>query len=461
MKKLLLLNITLLLSCIAGYSQDSIRISGHLLNNTKYAKVIVKKFDIGSFDIAAFPIKNEKFSIVAPASISPGVYRLQYSQSEQNGYIDVIIDGKEKVIDFTIDINNIATPPVFNASEENKKWYAYQQESQKRIQKISFLGQFITQYPEPKDTIVTQVTKAYQIKKNELQKNELQFLSQNQNTWAAHMVENKPLYFANPTEDLIIQEYNQKNNFWNGINTNNPQLINTPLYTDHILNYLKYYMNPEMHFSETEMEEGFKKSVDTIMRKFSGNDVTKKFALKYLQLGFKEIGNEKVLQYIDEKYKGILLQCQDDTDNADFENRLKAYEALKPGVLAPEIQLVDGKGKLKTLIDFKQKEIVVVFWASWCPHCLEEVPKLQDWAKNNPDTLVLAISLDTDYNAFQEAIKQFPNLLHYCDLQKWEGKITSDYYVVATPTFFVLDKDRKIRGKYSSVTNLIAVQNDK
>ena len=216
-----------------------------------------------------------------------------------------------------------------------------------------------------------------------------------------------------------------------------------------------------MQFSEKEQEEGFIKSVDIIIQKFSGNDDTKKFALQYLQLGFKEIGNEKVLQYIDQTYKETLLQCQDETSKSDFEERLKAYEKMQPGTLAPEIKLVDEKGAIKTLLDFKQKEIIVVFWASWCPNCMEEFPKLQDWAKNHADTLVLAVSLDTDYAAYQESIKKFPNFLHYCDLQKWDGEIAKSYCIMATPTLFLLDSDRKIVNKYSNVEALISLSKNK
>ena len=96
MKERLLIIVIFLTTSFFGYSQDSININGQLLHNTKYAKVLVKKFNIGSIDIAAFPINNEKFYIKAPIDIEPGVYRLQYSQVEPNAYVDIIIDGKEK-----------------------------------------------------------------------------------------------------------------------------------------------------------------------------------------------------------------------------------------------------------------------------------------------------------------------------------------------------------------------------
>jgi thiol-disulfide isomerase/thioredoxin len=455
MKERLLIIVIFLTTSFFGYSQDSINISGQLLHNTKYAKVVVKKFNVGSFDFAAFPVNNEKFSIKAPIDIEPGVYRLQYSQVEPNAYIDIIIDGKEKTIDFTLDLNSKDVVPEFSSSKENKNWYIYRKESSLIQQKIQEIKRFIYQYPNPKDLIYQQAITAYEKEKSSFQTLEEQFIALNKNTWAATMVSNSPTIFTNPKDDVRIQDFYKKENYWNIITTTNPALINTPLYTEHILNYLQYYMNPEMQFSEKEQEEGFIKSVDIIMKKFGSNDETKKFALQYLQLGFKELGNEKVLQYIDEKYAAN-EQCT--VSEIEVQKRLKSYETLKIGNLAPKIELTANDGGINTLSDYQEEKVVIVFWASWCPHCIQEMPKLQEWAKNAKNTLVLAISLDDDYTAFQKAAAQYPNILHTCDLQKWNGKIASDYYIVATPTFFVLDKERKILGKYSNISTLIQEQ---
>jgi thiol-disulfide isomerase/thioredoxin len=460
MKKYILLYFIFFLSGFYCTAQDSIRINGQLLNNSRYAKVIVKKFNIGSYDIAAFPIKEDgSFTVTAPIYIEPGVYRFLYSQSN-NEYVDVILDSKEKQINFTLDLTIPVESrlPIFTQSKENSTWYAYQKERKTKLQKIQALQQLVVQYPEPNDKIVNEVQKAINEETKNYHKQDALFSKLNNNTWAAKMISNTPYYFANPKDDWRLQDFEKKEHYWDKISTTAPELINTPLFTEHILEYLKYYMNPEMKFSEEEMNSGFIKSVDIIMDKFGGNDKTKQFALQYLQLGFKEIGNEKVLQYIDEKYA---TQEQCTTSDNDLQKRLKGYEALKIGNLAPKIELTANDGSVKTLSDYTQEKVVVVFWAGWCPHCKEEMPKLQEWAKDTKNTLVLAISLDEDYTAFQTAAAQFPNMLHTCDLQKWNGKITSDYYIVATPTLFLLDKERKIVGKYSSVATLIAAQNDK
>lgn len=443
----------LLLLSTATFAQDSIVIQGELKNNSRFAKVVVNKFGIGSFAIGAFPIENNKFTITAPTDIEPGVYRLQYSQTA-NEYVDVIINGKEKNIAFSLDLlnENEKRKPVFTQSQENQSWYSYQNQSQLQLQKIAALQQALAGYPNTTDKIVAQLQTAVTLEQQNYHKQEATFLKNHANTWAAHMVQNKAVYFTNPKDDWRLQDLAVRDHYWDKIDATNPTLINTPLYTELILEYLKYYMNPEMQFSEQEMNEGFIKSVDTIMQKFSANEVTKKFALQYLQLGFKELGNEKVLQHIDEKYQELAAQCQDETDKAAFDKRMAGYAAMKEGAQAPNITFSNNS----TLYDLPSEKTIVVFWASWCPHCMEELPKVNAWAKENPNTKVVAISLDEDQTAYETTIQQFPNIFHNTDLKKWEGKAVNDYFVYGTPTFIVLDKDKKIQSKHAAFNNLIS-----
>ena len=394
-------------------------------------------------------IKNNKFTITAPADIEAGVYRLQYSQSSLHEFVDVIIDGKEKNIAFELTLSIPQQLPVFTQSVQNKNWYNYQKNTQKQLQKIELLSQFINQYPDLKAQIITQSKTAYNKEKAVYKTIFNKFITENKNSWAANMVANNPVYFPDPTEHFVAQDYKRRDNYWKNINTTNPKLLNTPLYTEHILNYLKFYMNPEMKFTEAEMETGFKKSTDTIMQKFGGNAETKKFALKYLQLGFKEIGNEKVLQYIDQKYKETIEQCQNDTEKVEFDKRMRGYEALKPGTQAPEIAFTQN-GKEYGLKDITNEKLIIAFWASWCPHCEEEMPKLQEYTKANPSIGVLAISLDKDKTAYETAIKKYPNMTHTTDLKEWQGKAVNDYYIYGSPTFIILDSDKKIIGKFPS-----------
>jgi len=413
--------------------------------------VVVKKFTIGSFDIAAVPITNEFFKITAPSDLEPGVYRFQYSQANLD-YVDIIIDGKELEIAFEIDCNAPENLPVFSKSEENINWYSFQKQQAQQLSKIEVLHQMLAQYPTTTDEIFLQTQNATKRGIQNYQAFFESFIKQNKNNWAGKLAACNTYYFTDPKELPKLQDYYKREHFWDRIDCNNPELINTPIFTEKILDYLRYYMNGAVQYSEEEMNAGFIKSVDTIMQKFSGSEATKQFAIKYLQLGFKEIGNEKVLQYIDQKYQHIIEQCNDNTgEKSDFEKRMAGYQAMKIGSQAPNITFTNNS----TLYDIQSEQTLVVFWASWCPHCMEELPKINIWAAEHPNTKVVAISLDDDQTAYETVIKEHQNLMHNTDLKRWEGKAVNDYYIYGTPTLVLLDKDKKIVGKYSKFEDLI------
>ena len=440
-----------LLSTFYSHAQDSIRISGQLQNNTRFAKVVVQKFGVGIFDIAAMQIDKEtgKFSITAPADVEPGIYRFRYSQTGYGDFVDVIINGKEKLIEWSVDVSlePDSRNPIFTASDENKAWRLFQAKQMETLNAIRIKEDFLSRYPSKSDKSYQSVLKDYEKAKKSYQKQYQTFVSKTPFYWAQAQAQFNQVYFTNISEHPRLQLFNAHENFWAGKPTTDSLLLNTPLYTDAILSYVQYYMNPEMDFGEEEQRAGYKKCVDKIIQVFGDNESTQEFAIKYLQLGFKEMGNEEILQYIDEKYAAT-AQCTEDDD--ELKKRLAGYEALKPGNLAPQLTVMGRDGKEKTLFDFEQDTVILVFWASWCPHCMQEMPQVQAWAKDHPEALVLAISLDDDYSAFQNAIKDFPDMLHYCDLQKWNGEIVKNYFVAATPTFFIVDKERRIVAKKSS-----------
>lgn len=451
-----IVKIILFLFCnlLLSQTKDSISIVGQLKGNSRFTKVVLISFGVGQKIVGAAKIQNEIFALKIPNTIAAGVYRFQFSQANSNEYIDVIIDGVEKKIDFVIDLNKNSKLPSFLESNENKRWYDYLAQSQIKLIKIELLNQLLNQYPDKKDKIVSQVEHSVQLEKENYNLNFEEFIKKNALSWSSEMVANRPYYFTNATDLPEIQDYNRRNHFWDKINTINSKLINSPLYTEHILNYLKYYMNPEMKFGIEEMENGFKKSADTILQKFKGNKETNDFALHYLTLGFKEIGQEKVLHYLDEKYNTDLNQCQNETVKSAFEERIAGYAKLKVGVQAPEIEFNDAQGNKKTLKDISSDIVIVAFWASWCPNCVQEMPKLNSLIETKKGTKVLAISLDEDWKSYDEAILSLNNMIHYSDFKKWNGKSVIDYHIVASPSFIVLDKEKKIIGKYSSIVEM-------
>ena len=153
------------------------------------------------------------------------------------------------------------------------------------------------------------------------------------------------------------------------------------------------------------------------------------------------------------------------TVDSDLAKQLETYRAMKKGNFAPDI-LFKGDNFApgytltnfpKKLSDLKNKYSVVVFGASWCPTCTQEVPEIAKlypkWKQNNVE--VVFVSLDEDKESYRNFVKDLP-FLSTCDFKKWESPIAKDYYVFGTPTMFLLDEKRKILLRPNSVKQLDA-----
>lgn len=160
-----------------------------------------------------------------------------------------------------------------------------------------------------------------------------------------------------------------------------------------------------------------------------------------------------------------LLNEQGCTINDDLAAQLESYRAMKIGKIAPDI---DFKNDLfapgykdtnppQKLSDLTNKYTVVVFGASWCPQCPEELSKIsalyEKWKEQNVE--VVFVSLDENEKIFRVFAALFP-FISICDYQKWESPIVKGYHVFATPTIYLLNDKREILLRPNSVNHLDA-----
>lgn len=138
--------------------------------------------------------------------------------------------------------------------------------------------------------------------------------------------------------------------------------------------------------------------------------------------------------------------------NNDFARQLEMYRAMKIGNKTPNIVFENVTKPFTQLADLKSNYKLIVFGASWCSKCKEEIPKLvpyyETW-KNKYQLDVVFVSLDTDLSSFQIFVKDFP-WVSTCELKSWEAKAVKDYFVFGTPTMYLLDIDNTIVLKPSS-----------
>jgi thiol-disulfide isomerase/thioredoxin len=86
---------------------------------------------------------------------------------------------------------------------------------------------------------------------------------------------------------------------------------------------------------------------------------------------------------------------------------------------APELPIYDREGRRIDLTRQKGKFLIVHFWATWCPPCVEEIPALSrfwDEYGNREDLSLYAVSVDKDWNVIDRfAAKNPSNIPVYRD----------------------------------------------
>jgi cytochrome c biogenesis protein CcmG/thiol:disulfide interchange protein DsbE len=104
-------------------------------------------------------------------------------------------------------------------------------------------------------------------------------------------------------------------------------------------------------------------------------------------------------------------------------------------------------GQSEQLSDFKGKVVVLNFWASWCPPCVNETPSmihLQQYIASR-NGLVLGASVDEDAAAYDKFLKDYGvNFPTFRDPSK---KISMDYGTSIYPETYVIDRHGKIARK--------------
>ena len=126
------------------------------------------------------------------------------------------------------------------------------------------------------------------------------------------------------------------------------------------------------------------------------------------------------------------------------------YSGSRPariGSNAPEFTIQDAQNKI-TLSQYRGQVVVLNFWATWCPPCVEEMPSLVEMQRHMKakGVTVVAVSIDVDENAYQLFLKQ-----HGVDLLTVRDpaqKTPALYGTHGWPETFVIDRNGVMRRKF-------------
>ena len=122
-------------------------------------------------------------------------------------------------------------------------------------------------------------------------------------------------------------------------------------------------------------------------------------------------------------------------------------ESSIAGKTAEEIPLTLNNGQSTRLTEYRCKVVVLNFWATWCPPCVEETPALiqlqQRIASRNG--VVLGVSVDDDEAAYRKFLQDHG--INYPTSRDPSKKSALDYGTVMYPETYIIDRHGKIARK--------------
>lgn len=388
--------------------------------------------------------KTGSFNFLLSGENPPGVYRLVYPQVYQgvrseNRYVEFIYNNED--ISFNVTLDTSGPLPIFDNSLENQVYFefvTFQLAYEKKLSKI-----YSQLYPA--------------LPGEESYENALLRYEEMQYGRKAYMDSCSLLYpelyacrimnaFRAPLVSGSVSHTDRidslKRLFFDEAPVDDPGLLYAPVYSFRLVDYLSLFNVDSL--SALQQEEMYIEAVDRIMVNVSPNQELRSFVVNYLLRGFELMGMEEVQVHLADHY--LDESCESEVAELVRE-RMEGYKRMNVGAIAPDFTIRDVHGRNYTLSDLPNPYVLVMFWASTCGHCREMIPELKQWymEENELDLEVVAISIDSSASLLHEYIteKDLPWITSLAHLG-WHGLVPSAYYVYATPTLFLLDRERQI-----------------
>jgi len=377
---------------------------------------------------------NGKFSVKIPQSYS-GIVRLETFSGKAS--LDILSDNED--VEFTTDYEDNAFSNVVYAKGKTamgfQKYQSYEGFNDLKLNVFPMVKSLYSKDDKFYQAVVEEeerISKLNPVTDLPLLKYYIQT-----NDLAGAEVEGKPAAEIHKTKIL------------NKLMTDNTYLEGSGLMSKLVLDYLRYSIVGAT--SQEEINSTIEKVIDDLLIK---TDLETPRGQNVLSAIFLVLPQEQFATLLEKYYsKANALTCEI-TD--ELKATLTAHNTIVPGNQVPNIIFKKPVNGYKSLYDVKADKKIVIFWASWCPACQDEMPFVKEYYRNFKESggEIVSISLDFDDAAFKEATKDF-EWVNYTELMHWDTQGIVEFGITSTPTLFLLDKDNKLIKKSNHISDLV------
>ncbi len=383
---------------------------------------------------------DDSFVFTTADSLPAGMYQISAAGMQS---IDIIVNGYPVI--FHTHVWAVVDSMRVKSSLDTRLYYQLIGEEREFQKKNSALSQLIRLYADESEK--SEFCRLLQSESDSLGRLRIQRQEHLANTYpnsfiAVLLQNSRPPGF---TQDFQNQYRDEnaflRDHYFDNLNLNQLMLLRSNILPNKINEYINLY--------NVKTEREFIAAIDCIVLKMSKNKRIHQYTLEYLLQSFAETDYDDVFFYISSLYEAE-HGCLNENLDFDLKTEKRIRQNLQPGKTAPEIRLENPDGQLISLHDVDADYTLLMFWASWCSHCVNTLPEVDRLYKTHKEEglNVYAVSLDREKFEWISTIEsQAPDWIHVSELQGWEGEYNTTYHIRGTPTYYLLDDDKKIIAK--------------
>lgn len=379
------------------------------------------------------------------SDLTKGMYQLE---TEFGQTVDFLYDDAPiKILVKDIDDNSTVD---FLDSQANRDWYAYQVIKEQTLNSLNLLKPILRDYDKDSEFYIKSQNEYEQLQNAFVSFTDSLMLHDN---YASKLIKVDRFPSLNLNDDFKKQRNDMIANFFNDVDFNDLSLIPTDVLTNKIFDFLSIQLTSDQNQEQQIMSLIL--ASDNVLNRASVNFEMYKFIFRFLIESFNELKINEVVDYLTRMPYSENIECTENQYNellsiAEFNSRARI------GSIAKNISGTTIFDESFDLYSIDNDFTIVYFWSYSCDHCRENIKDLKIFLDENPDFSLVAVSVKGDLKKIKNLVKKTKlNGYFYHDGLEWNCPFVDDYAVTATPSFYLLDKEKKIIFKPFDFNELV------
>ena len=366
--------------------------------------------------------------------LTKGMYQLE---TEYGPTVDFIYDDApiKLLVKDIYDDNTIE----FIDSQANSDWMLYEMFREQILGSLNMLKPILREYDVKSDFYANAIDEYKMLQDKFVAFTDSLILNGN---YASKLIRVDRFLPLNLDVDFKRQREELITNFFNDVDFKDVSLIPTDILTNKIFDFLSIQLTNEQNEEQKIM--ALILGSDNVLNRAVVEYEMYKFVYQFLLDTFKELRFDDVVDYLTRVPYSEEIECTEE----QYRELLAIAEFNSRASLGSVAENISGKtvfDKEFSLYEIESDYTIVYFWSYTCVHCRENLKELKSFLDNNPDFSLVAVSVKGDLRKIKNVIKKNKiDGFFYHDGLEWDCPYVSDYAVTATPSFFLLDKNKKI-----------------